>query len=185
MKKREKWNKIFSDPGAYFHKGLENNIDDILKLRPQARYVLDLGCGRGELVKYLFDKGYDVLGIDISDIALKSASQLCKADFIHYDLEKFVIPENSFDFIFLKFVYAYIDDKKKLLKKIKRGLSVDGLFILITPVMMGKDREEIAVLEKDIVLVKEIFELVEENVLLEKDNKRLIIFVFKNKTVSS
>ncbi len=49
---------------------------------------------------------------------------------------------------------------------------------------LGENREEIAVLEKDIVLVKEIFELVEENVLLEKDNKKLIIFVFKNKTAS-
>lgn len=181
MNNRQKWNKIFSDPDAYFHKGLENEIDKVLKLKPTSCRALDLGCGRGELVKYLFDKGYDVLGVDISDLALKQASRISGAKFHNDDIEKFIIPKNSYDLIFLKFVYAFVGDKIKLLKGISEGLSIDGLFVLITPVFLKGKKDEVAVLEQDLELVKKVFALVREDVLFDNKEKKLIMFILKNK----
>jgi 2-polyprenyl-3-methyl-5-hydroxy-6-metoxy-1,4-benzoquinol methylase len=38
--------------------------------------VLDVGCGSGRVVKYLQEKGFEVSGIDISELAIETSKNL-------------------------------------------------------------------------------------------------------------
>ncbi|CCO24982.1 class I SAM-dependent methyltransferase [Maridesulfovibrio hydrothermalis] len=68
--------------------------------------VLDAGCGQGELSVYLAAKGFNVIGVDLSAEACKTAE--CLADkvgvgsqcrFVAESLEKIPVPDRSVDFI--------------------------------------------------------------------------------------
>ncbi|MFC5367550.1 class I SAM-dependent methyltransferase [Salinirubrum litoreum] len=52
--------------------------------------VLDIGCGTGELSLYLARQGYDVLGIDLSELAIRQAREKARwrgipAEFLVWD----------------------------------------------------------------------------------------------------
>jgi len=67
------------------------------QLRPGAR-ILDGGCGVGEWVEYLSNSGFDVVGMDISELMiarLKERLPGCK--FIRGDIRHVDFPDASFD----------------------------------------------------------------------------------------
>lgn len=84
---REQWNDMYRQPieeipwARLMPEKMKGLIRD-LGLKPGAS-VLDAGCGRGENTKYLADQGYDVLGIDLSDEAIRQN----KAEFQEENLE--------------------------------------------------------------------------------------------------
>jgi 2-polyprenyl-3-methyl-5-hydroxy-6-metoxy-1,4-benzoquinol methylase len=52
----------------------EERVQHFLRLAPNARTVLDLGCGSGRASRLLADAGKKVVGIDISSLALRKAT---------------------------------------------------------------------------------------------------------------
>lgn len=54
--------------------GVEGAIDDE-KLRQEKNTILDLGCGTGALTELLYQKGYDMIGIDNSEAMLQIAME--------------------------------------------------------------------------------------------------------------
>jgi SAM-dependent methyltransferase len=60
---------------------------------PSNYYIVDLGCGSGILARELSEKGFKVLGVDISEQMLNIAKRKApKASFIHSSLFDFSIP---------------------------------------------------------------------------------------------
>ena len=59
--------------------------------------VLDLACGTGSISKHLCDKGYKVIGLDLSADMLTVASGKCieNAQFINGDMTDFSLPEKA------------------------------------------------------------------------------------------
>ncbi len=65
--------------------------------------LLDLGCGRGRNSFFFARKGFDVVGVDISDVAIASAKKqqgthTCR--FYSLDILEDSIPEAPFDMVF-------------------------------------------------------------------------------------
>ena len=95
--------------------------------------ILDVGCGTGHHVAGLSDKGFDVLGIDISPSMVDKA----KADFPEY---KFQVADatksgefgpNSFTHITcMYFTIYYIQDKLQFLQNAMKWLKPGGYLIL-------------------------------------------------------
>ena len=61
--------------------------------------VLDIGCGKGFLVKDLVNLGIDAYGIDVSSYALKNSEKEIKSRLHKGNAKKLNFPDNSFDVV--------------------------------------------------------------------------------------
>lgn len=98
--------------------------------------VLDVGCGAGRHSLYLQDKGYDILGIDVSPLAIKICKLrgLKKAEVMSIEEVKF--SPNSFDTIMMlggNFgLFGSFNKARRILKRFSRITSRDALIIAET-----------------------------------------------------
>ncbi|OGD83816.1 hypothetical protein A2165_03095 [Candidatus Curtissbacteria bacterium RBG_13_40_7] len=81
--------------------------------------VLDLGCGSGIQSKQLFQKGLEVIGLDLSPEMIREAEKnVPKAKFIVGDMTKMAFPKESFDGVFAQASLLHIP--KELIPKVLR-----------------------------------------------------------------
>ena len=98
--------------------------------------VLDIGCGAGRHSLYLQKKGFDVLGIDSSPLAIKICRLrgLKKAEVI--PIEEVNFKPNSFDTIIMMGnnfgLFGGLRKARRLLKKFRRITSENGLIVAST-----------------------------------------------------
>lgn len=97
--------------------------------------VLDLGCGEGESLQYLYNKGAkEIWGIDISDEQIRKAQSRFpqfKSNFIVSPMENEVrIPDDYFDYIISIFSIGYTSDLLKTLKNAYKYLNKNGSIII-------------------------------------------------------
>ena len=91
--------------------------------------ILDVGCGRGELLYLLKQKGYKVSGCDMDDKIIKIAKQFCK-DIIFADAEQLTIfySLNKFDLVSLIHVLEHLPNPLKGLLEAK---AITNKYILL------------------------------------------------------
>lgn len=97
--------------------------------------VLDLGCGEGESLEYLYKKGaLDIWGIDISQEQISKAQERFpqfRNNFIVSPMEKEAnIPSSYFDYIISIFSIGYTSDILSTFKNAYKYLSRDGSLIV-------------------------------------------------------
>jgi|SRR3989344_2559456 len=188
MKKQSKWDIYYSSKKRepFLHL-TEEQVDAVLAKFPDAKSALDIGCGEGQLLVQLEQRGILITGIDISSVALDEARKHVRGILIDGDFEQFIFPNNlSFDIIFVKFVIAFIQNPETFFKKINNLLRTGGGFILLTPVTQKLDdsseKEEIfikqSILEK---FMPQYFSEVEEIVFHSENGKRLMLYVCTKK----
>ena len=106
---------------------LDNYLSDNKSIR-----ILDIGCGLGQTLGALKNRGYKNLeGIDISDEAVK----ICKKKGLKVSLKNIDDLEKKYDFIFLNHVLEHIEKKEviNILNKIKTFLSESGILYITVP----------------------------------------------------
>jgi protein-L-isoaspartate(D-aspartate) O-methyltransferase len=178
--KKEDWDRYFKE-GKDFSPVNDLFIEDLLYFLKSLglnniKYILDLGCGTGNFAVKLAKRGYTVKAIDYSVEAIKIAREKAEKagvsdliDFEINDIEKIEFEKEKYDLVILRLVYAFIKNKKRLLFKVKKSLSLKGWVLLETPVTFRyrkytKDYKNIAV--DYISLIK----------LLRKNFKNVILF---------
>lgn len=126
---KDRWNKKYS--GKSFHMGTHpiSFLQDNLPLLPKGK-VLDLAMGEGRNGVFLAKNGFDVTGVDISDIGLKKAQELAKKNktsikTIVADLTSYRLEENAYDVIILSY---YL--QRDLFPQIKKSLKKDGVVVI-------------------------------------------------------
>ena len=110
-------------------------VDELAQLIPPPARVLDLGCGAGvPATKLMTDKGFDVLGLDISAVQIERARRLVPtATFQQADMVTWEHEPASFDAVvsFYALIHVPLEDQRDLLPKIRSWLRPAGYLLAI------------------------------------------------------
>lgn len=115
----------------------ENDLLPIfLKYLPKTGKILEAGCGLGQWVIYLKQKGYNIIGIDFAQEAIDMAKGFDKTLPIEFgDVTKIPYHDNHFDaYISLGVVEHFEKGPYLALKEANRVLKPDGLIFISIPV---------------------------------------------------
>lgn len=121
-----------NDFDAFDERGYQRLIREFLKAVPKSSdlKIADLGCGTGVFTKRLYDKGYTVVGIDISPHCIKFAKEKYPAiKFEVGDIENPAYPEETFDVISLFGVLHHFQNLSIVLKVCQHLLKRGGCFV--------------------------------------------------------
>lgn len=121
----------------------EKKMLSFLLKRLKKGCVLDAGCGKGDFSFRLLEKGFSVVGVDITDENLgflKNRLQNSKFDgrmkLVKSELERVRFPKDSFDAIVCGEVLEHVKDDDKTLKNFNKFLKRGGHCIITTPMNM-------------------------------------------------
>ena len=97
---------------------------------------LDLGTGPATQAMWLAERGFNVIGSDLSEAAISRAKKIYSnaknVNFIVDDIINSTLKDNEFDYIFDRGCFHVLlpSDRKKYIRKIKKILKVNGMLFL-------------------------------------------------------
>ncbi|MEO0178125.1 MAG: class I SAM-dependent methyltransferase [candidate division WOR-3 bacterium] len=107
-------------------------IDEIIKKFQGKKKILDLGCGTGNLDIILKNKGYDIIGLDMSFNMLKLAKEKNLKNLVNASFFKIPFKNEQFDVVISTFDSLNnvndIDELKKVFLEAYRVLKIGGIF---------------------------------------------------------
>ncbi len=131
----ERFTNLKQDEAA---KQKENRYDDWLKdyeaeIENCKTPIVDLGCGLGNNVCYLLEKGKEVLACDYSEVALETIKkEYPKAKTCLFDMtKKFPIKDNYTNIVIADLSIHYFPDEitQRIIKEIYRILKENGVLL--------------------------------------------------------
>jgi ubiquinone/menaquinone biosynthesis C-methylase UbiE len=96
--------------------------------------ILVLGCGAGRTLPYLYDKGFDIIAIDIlPEMVLLAQKKVVGKNItiLQMDAKNLKFESNSFDYVFFPFhgIDCVYPDIYECVQEVKRVLKKNGVFI--------------------------------------------------------
>ena len=146
--RRFEFEKLYAenpDPWDYLTSGYEERkyrrtLDAALRLAPQARSVLEIGCSIGVFTRVLARAYPDLVATDIAAEALARARRYVgprtKVRYVRGDIGALDLGR-AFDLIFCAEMLYYVDDKAApaAVDTLKRALAPEGLLFTVFPCM--------------------------------------------------
>jgi SAM-dependent methyltransferase len=111
---------------------VEANLDFLRRasqLRPGTR-ILEVGSGRGALLRHLLREGHDARGVEIDRSAIAAAGDL---PIVPVDGPALPFPDASFHLVLSFDVFEHIRDTDAHLREVARVLAPGGRYLLQTP----------------------------------------------------
>lgn len=98
--------------------------------------ALDLGCGNGKTVSSLLDEGFEVIGADFSEEAVKSCIARFgdSAIFVRADCTSLPFPDGTFDYVTAVHVIEHLSDAEMVsfASEVQRVLRIGGFLFVRT-----------------------------------------------------
>lgn len=126
-------------------------LDELAKAVGGNGRVLELGCGVGQNCDYLREKGFEVVGIDLSEALLSEArKRFSKIKFEKMDARKLRFEEKSFDAVFAIGLFHHLNkgEQEKTIKKIERILKPDRVFFVAAKASKENEEKQLNELKK-------------------------------------
>ncbi|HZI32493.1 MAG TPA: class I SAM-dependent methyltransferase [Candidatus Binatia bacterium] len=103
------------------------------RLKRKQPRVLDVGCGRGLLLRAFQRNGCDVTGTEFSDDACRFAREVLKLPVRVGLLHELNFPDRSFDIVVMWHVLEHVSDPRPTLAEVSRILRPGGIFLVAVP----------------------------------------------------
>jgi 2-polyprenyl-3-methyl-5-hydroxy-6-metoxy-1,4-benzoquinol methylase len=98
---------------------------------------LDVGCGEGWVLKYFFERGWQVTGLDYSNYGCSKFNPDCLpfliVNDIYQSLDNLLAQGMSYDVVWLDNVLEHVLDPEKLIQNIKPIVKQNGLLVIEVP----------------------------------------------------
>ena len=126
---RGQWDALYNNAQGYvFGKEPAAFLKDHLDLLPKGR-ALDIAMGEGRNAVFLAKKGFQVEGVDLSEVAIRKAKRLARENqvsiqTINADLTTYQIKADAYDVV-VNINYL----QRSLIPQIKRGLKKGGVVV--------------------------------------------------------
>lgn len=119
----EKHKNWFENPDTKLYETIAEHIR-----KSKSKSVLDVGCGNGNLLKYLRSQidGVSLTGIDLSNVKGFDGVTIINKSFLNYEWDC------KFDMITSLATIEHIDDVNKFVTKIHQKLNSNGLVLVMT-----------------------------------------------------
>jgi SAM-dependent methyltransferase len=118
--------KAYQQNGAFVH-GLAGGVLEWLDAKP-GEYILDLGCGDGQLSKRIADSGASVLGVDTSAEMIAAARERwIEAE--QASAESLPFGTGVFDAVFSNAALHWVRNQDGMLEEVHRVLKPGGRFV--------------------------------------------------------
>ncbi|TRX60129.1 methyltransferase domain-containing protein [Fulvivirga sp. M361] len=117
-------------------KRLKFITENLKWIQPENAKILDVGCGNGNMSIQLGMLGYNVLGVDISEKAIKKAKETNtqpNVDFKVISAEDLVAEGTKYDAIICSEVLEHLDNPSALLHTINEILKDNGSLVVTVP----------------------------------------------------
>ena len=126
------WNDIYANSKMRFRAEASAFVQRVVKGRAAGR-ALDLGMGPGRNALFLAAEGWQVTGVDISDVAIEKALASARAaglklDAVKQSLDAYDPGEGKWDLIVVSFMQFWlVNAAPEKLERIARGLAPGGI----------------------------------------------------------
>ena len=132
-KNRASYNNVVLKWSSYRCKTINKCIREFCDLLPPNAHVLDIGCGTGcPIDKYLNQKGFSIVGIDISEKMIEEAQKLNLSNsvFIRKDFIDFTSTDKFDAIIAFDSIWHIEEDRQEMVYgKVSQLLRSNGYFI--------------------------------------------------------
>lgn len=118
---------------------LKNKVNMAIEGKPNGK-LLDIGCGVGDFLVQVKNKGWEIKGIEPS----KEAKEIAKERIGFLPLnpsESSIMPDNSFDVITMWHVLEHVEDLKQQTTELFRLLKPEGRLVIALPNYKSYDCE--------------------------------------------
>lgn len=140
---RERWNERYlARPRVW--SGSPNPVLVAETSTLAAGRALDIGCGEGADALWLAERGWQVLGIDVSDVAIDRARDEAhsrtvpggpglagSAEFRRADLREWVPEHRAFDLVIAFFVHLPVDERDLVFARLADAVAPGGTLLLV------------------------------------------------------
>jgi SAM-dependent methyltransferase len=132
---RKDWNRKHRERGVHF--GAEPNrflVAEVGALAPGR--ALDVACGAGRNAVWLAQQGWEVTGVDFSDVALASARDLAaergvEVEWIEADLREWIPPASAFDLVVVLYLQVPAEERRRVLDRAAGAVAAGGTVLVV------------------------------------------------------
>jgi SAM-dependent methyltransferase len=98
--------------------------------------ALDLACGEGQNAIWLASLGWDVVGVDYSEVAIAKARARAErdgvaAEFVCADLVGYAADPQAFDLVLVLYLHIPADQRRRVLERAAAAVAPGGTFVFV------------------------------------------------------
>ncbi len=124
--------------GSYFDEKTQTSLEDealiarIKRFKPSGTF-LEIGCAGGAFLHAAQKAGYEVKGVEFSDVAAQLAREKFRLDVFTGDVVDAQFADNSFDVVFMGDVLEHVPNPLATCNEVFRIMKSGGIFVIECP----------------------------------------------------